>query len=61
LFGYVDSDYVDDLDIRRSLSGYVFPVVGCAVSWKACLQATVAMSTIEADYMTIGEAKKEAL
>jgi hypothetical protein len=36
LFGYVDSDYACDLD-RRSLSGYVFMVGGCAVSWKACL------------------------
>jgi hypothetical protein len=38
LVGYVDSDYGGDLDMRRSLSGYVFTVGDCAVSWKARLQ-----------------------
>jgi ribonuclease HI len=61
LVGYVDSDYAGDLDRRRSLSGYVFTVGDCAVSWKACLQATVAMSTTEAEYMAVAEATKEAL
>jgi hypothetical protein len=36
--GYVDSNYAADLDKRRSLTGYVFTVGGCAVSWKATLQ-----------------------
>jgi hypothetical protein len=38
LVGYVDSDYAADLDKRRSLTGYVFTVGGCAVSWRAILQ-----------------------
>ena len=42
LVGYVDSDYAADLDKRRSLTGYVFTVGGCAVSWKATLQVVVA-------------------
>ena len=37
LVGYVDSDYAADLDKRRSLTGYVFCVGDCAVSWKASL------------------------
>jgi hypothetical protein len=37
LVGYVDSDYAADLDKRRSLTGYVFTVGGCAISWKATL------------------------
>jgi hypothetical protein len=53
--------YGGDLDRRRSLSGYVFTVGDCAVSWKACLQDTVALSTTEAEYMTIAEVTKEAL
>ena len=32
LVGYVDSDYAGDLDKRRSLTGYVFTIGGCAVS-----------------------------
>ncbi|WVZ50367.1 hypothetical protein U9M48_001625 [Paspalum notatum var. saurae] len=61
LVGYVDSDHAGDLDKRRSLTGYVFTVGGCAVSWKACLQATVALSTTEAEYMAISEACKETI
>ena len=30
--GYADSDYVGDLDKRRSTSGYVFTLAGGAVS-----------------------------
>jgi hypothetical protein len=61
LVGYVDSDYAGDLDTRRSLTGYVFTIGGCAVSWKARLQATVALSTIEAKYKVVSEAAKEAI
>ena len=35
--GCVDSDYATDLDRRRSLTGYMFTVGSCAVSWKATL------------------------
>jgi hypothetical protein len=61
LQGFVDSDYAGDLDKRRSLTGYVFTVGGCAISWKSSLQATVALSTTEAEYMAISEACKEAI
>ncbi|CAD6272998.1 unnamed protein product [Miscanthus lutarioriparius] len=47
LYGYVDLDFTVDLDKRRSLTGYVFTVGGCAVSWRATLQPVVALSTIE--------------
>ena len=59
--GFVDSDYAGDLDNRRSLTGYVFQVFGCTVSWKASLQHVVALSTTEAEYIAITEAVKEAM
>ncbi|KAG8484888.1 hypothetical protein CXB51_021392 [Gossypium anomalum] len=59
--GYVDTDFVGDLDRRRSLTGYVFTIGGCAISWKATLQTTVALSTTEAEYIAITEACKEAI
>ncbi|XP_038981679.1 secreted RxLR effector protein 161-like [Phoenix dactylifera] len=59
--GFSDSDYASDLDRRRSLTGYVFTPSGCAVSWKATLQPTVALSTTEAEYMALTEAAKEAI
>ena len=59
--GYVDSDYAGSLDTRKSQTGYVFTVFGSAISWKANLQAVVALSTTEAEFMAVTEAVKEAL
>ena len=61
LKGYVDSDYAGDLDRRRSLTGYLFMLNGCAANWKATLQSVVALSTTEAEYTAATEAVKEAL
>jgi len=43
------------------LTGYVFTLRGCAISWKSTLQSTVALSSTVAEYMTILEAIKEAI
>ncbi|KAG8498213.1 hypothetical protein CXB51_006868 [Gossypium anomalum] len=61
VIGYVDVDFARDLDRRRSLTGYVFTIGGCTISWKATLQTTVALSTTEAEYMAITEAYKEVI
>ncbi|KAG8484978.1 hypothetical protein CXB51_021839 [Gossypium anomalum] len=50
-----------DVDRKISLTGYVFTIVGCAISWKATLQTTVTLSTTKAEYMAITEACKEAI
>ncbi|KAL5572018.1 hypothetical protein UlMin_021615 [Ulmus minor] len=55
LVGYVDADFAGDLDKRRSLTGYVFTLFGCTVSWKAQLQPVVALSTTEAEYIAATE------
>ena len=60
IIGYVDSDFVGDLDKRRSTTGFVFTLCGGAVSWKASLQPVVALSTTEAEYIALTEAVKEA-
>ena len=46
--GYVDSDFAGDLDKRMSTLGYVFTLVGGAISWMSKLQNIVALSTTEA-------------
>jgi hypothetical protein len=54
IIGFVDSDYVGDLDKRRSRShrGYVFTMFSCVVRSKEILQS--------AEYMAIVEACREA-
>jgi hypothetical protein len=61
LVGYYDADYAGDLDSRRSTTGYVFLMFGGAVSWSSRLQPMVAMSTVEAEYLSAGQAVKEVL
>nr|GEZ21827.1 hypothetical protein [Tanacetum cinerariifolium] len=58
--GFV-SDYAKNSDKSRSITGYAFLVQGCVVSWKATLQHVVSLSTIEAKYMALTEAVKEAI
>eukprot|EP00253_Pinus_taeda_P036535 PITA_36535 len=59
--GFIDVDWVGDLDQRRSTSGYVFNLFGGAVSWMSKKQFVVALSTIEAEYMAATHASKEAV
>ncbi|KAE8683046.1 hypothetical protein F3Y22_tig00111220pilonHSYRG00128 [Hibiscus syriacus] len=59
--GYVDSDYVGDLDKSKSTTGYVFKVAGGDVSWVSKLQSVVAISTTEAEYVAATQASKEAI
>ncbi|KAG8472527.1 hypothetical protein CXB51_034427 [Gossypium anomalum] len=61
VIGYVDVDFARDLDRKRSLTGYVFTIGGCSISWKATLQTTIALSTTESEYMAITEVCKEAI
>jgi hypothetical protein len=61
LVGYSDSDYASDLDSRRSTTGFVFRYKGSILSWGSARQATVALSTCEAEYMALAEAYKEGI
>ncbi|KAL2227274.1 UNVERIFIED_CONTAM: Retrovirus-related Pol polyprotein from transposon TNT 1-94 [Sesamum indicum] len=61
LVGYVDSNYANDRDSRKSTSSYVFTFCSSCISWKSQLQHIVALSTTEAEYIATTEAFKEAL
>ncbi|GJS34883.1 retrovirus-related pol polyprotein from transposon TNT 1-94 [Tanacetum coccineum] len=59
--GYVDSDYAGDLDGSKSTTWYVFTLSGGTISWVSKLQSVVAMSTTEAEYVAVSQARKEAV
>lgn len=61
LQAYTDADWGNDVDTRRSTSGYVFLKNGGAVAWSSRKQPTVALSTTEAEYMALSAVTQEAL
>jgi hypothetical protein len=60
LFLHCDADYAGS-ETRKSTTGYVAIAAGGAVTWNSVLQRTVAKSTMEAEYVALAEAVKEAL
>ena len=54
--GYSDSDFVGDIDDRKSMSGYVFTLASGAISWKSSKQTVTASSTMYAEFVACYEA-----
>lgn len=61
LMGYSDSDWGSCPDSRRSVAAYAFMMGGAAISWSSKKQPTVALSTVEAEYMAAAHAARHAL
>jgi hypothetical protein len=59
--GWVDANFAVDLVTCRSTSGEVFLMLGGPVSWSAKKQATVALSTVEAEYVALTRGLKQAM
>src|SRR5271155_3202362 len=59
LQGYSDADWAGDMDTRRSTTGYIVMLNNGAIAWKSRCQPTVALSTMESEYMALTEATKE--
>jgi hypothetical protein len=59
--GFTDSDWGGDRDDRKSVSAYVFRMGDGAISWKTKKQSSVALSSVEAEYMAMCQAAKEAV
>ncbi|GJW76963.1 putative retrotransposon protein [Tanacetum coccineum] len=53
--------YATDKDDTKSQSGYVFVLNGGAVEWKSAKQSTIAMSSIEAEYIAAAKASMKAV
>jgi hypothetical protein len=61
LEGYSDANVVADPAESKSTASYVDIVAGGAGSWASQVQATVATSTTEAEYMGAAQSTKEVL
>ena len=51
--GYVNADYAGDIDTRCSGAGHVFIQAGGLMAWGSQYQQTIALSTTEAEYMSL--------
>ena len=62
LTGFCDSDWGASVKDRRSITGYNFQLSqdGPLISWKSRKQQTVALSTCEAEYVSLACAVQEA-
>ena len=61
LEGYSDADWGNSDFDRKSISGYVFLFGNAPISWASRKQRTVAVSTMEAEYMAASLATREAI
>ena len=56
---YSDSSWAEETG-RKSVGGYASLCAGAAISWKSTKQPIIAQSTMEAEYIALAEAAKEA-
>ena len=61
LVGWTDSNWAQDPDDRRSTSRFAFDVGEGVISWSSKKQPTVAMSSVEVEYIASANATKEAV
>ena len=60
-YGYVDADWASDISSRKSTSGFVFVMAGGAISWCSRQQEVVALSSTEAEYISLCTGMKEGI
>ncbi|XP_046808389.1 secreted RxLR effector protein 161-like [Lucilia cuprina] len=59
--GFCDADWAGDVDNRQSTTGYVFVYQSGAISWSTKKQKTVALSSTEAEFMSLTAAIQESV
>jgi len=61
LRAYADVDWAGDKISRRSTSGYVFQIGDSTVTWRSKRQFVIALSSTEAEYVSLCHAAQEAV
>ena len=56
-----DADFAQDVDTRKSTTGYVVTYAGGAISWLSKLQPVVSQSTTEAEYIAVNNLAREVV
>jgi len=59
LCGYADASWGEDIEDRKSTTGYCFMICGKIIQWRSCKQSVVALSSCEAEYISLSEAIRE--
>lgn len=59
VLAYADADWAGSCDDRKSYTGYILMFAGAPITWESRKQATVALSSTEAEYMALSAASKE--
>ncbi|MBW0478165.1 hypothetical protein O181_017880 [Austropuccinia psidii MF-1] len=59
LTGWVDADYTNAKDGRKSITGYIVFAIGNPVCWLSKKQSVVAQSTTEAEYIAMNICMKQ--
>ncbi|XP_059217634.1 uncharacterized protein LOC131994774 [Stomoxys calcitrans] len=58
---YCDADWAGNTDDRQSTTGYIFIYQSAAISWLTKKQKTVALSSTEAEFMSLTAAMQESV
>ena len=61
LMAYSDSDWASDPNTRKSTTGYMVKLAGAIFSWNSHVQKTVALSSTEAEYMSLSDMSRQLL
>ncbi|KAI5454317.1 hypothetical protein NCC49_004374 [Naganishia albida] len=60
-FGYSDADWTQNKGDRKSVTGFIFNMAGAPITWSSKGQATIALSSTEAEYVALSATTREAL
>ena len=61
LGGFADSDWAGDVGDRCSTTGFIVTLGSAPINWRSTKQSTLALSSCEAEYVTLSEATKEMI
>jgi hypothetical protein len=58
---YADSDWASDPNNRKSTTGYMVKLMGAVISWNSHAQKTIALSSTEAEYMSLSDTSRQII